>query len=234
MGVKLVTLDVWETLLKTRVVIEKTALCAKPENPQTIIESFYKCYPRLRWARLIGDMHPRRLVSYSQELVAKTANTPLTRLVECIEEAFSSVGVSEVAYLDALNTIPRLASKGYMIAVIGNTVFWPSSLTRSLLDRIGLSKYMKAQVYSDEVGVVKPDRRIFHYTCRLLDASPREAIHVGDNVSEDVGGALSAGMYAALVRRGSTTSLKVVREARLAVIPSLESLEDAIRALTHS
>jgi FMN phosphatase YigB (HAD superfamily) len=51
-------------------------------------------------------------------------------------------------------------------------------------------------VFSEEIGVRKPDAKIFHYTTRKLRAKPEETVHVGDNLKMDVWGAKCAGLRA--------------------------------------
>ncbi len=73
-------------------------------------------------------------------------------------------------------------------------------------------------VYSSEVGVEKPDRRIFQQRARPAGGGggPEAVLHVGDGRLEDVEGALAAGMYAVQVSRGRGRGL-----ASLAALPAL-------------
>lgn len=48
-------------------------------------------------------------------------------------------------------------------------------------------------VYSHEVGLLKPDARIYHLVCDLLDVAPEEAVLL-DDVQENVDGAKAVGM----------------------------------------
>lgn len=54
-------------------------------------------------------------------------------------------------------------------------------------------------VYSHEVGMSKPDLRVYELTCQLLGVQPAEAIFL-DDVEEMVSGAEEAGMQAILFR----------------------------------
>jgi putative hydrolase of the HAD superfamily len=51
-------------------------------------------------------------------------------------------------------------------------------------------------LFSDEVGVRKPDPRIFRIAAEKLGVAPNEIIHVGDNLKSDVWGAKNAGFTA--------------------------------------
>jgi putative hydrolase of the HAD superfamily len=65
--------------------------------------------------------------------------------------------------------------------------------------RIGA--YFRGSLSAREVGVGKPDVRIFHAAAELLQLAPEQILHVGDDESLDVLGALAAGMQTAWVNR---------------------------------
>jgi REG-2-like HAD superfamily hydrolase len=92
------------------------------------------------------------------------------------------------------DVLAELRDRGLNLAVISN---WDERLP-GVLAGLGIGELFSAIVYSGEVGVEKPDRRIFDYTIQLLGTSPERAIHVGDREVEDCEGALAAGLSAAL------------------------------------
>lgn len=69
------------------------------------------------------------------------------------------------------------------------------------LQRIGLAGYFRATVTAREFGVGKPDPRIFHAAAGAVDLFPHDVLHVGDDATLDVVGALNAGMQAVWVNR---------------------------------
>ncbi|WBY01616.1 HAD-IA family hydrolase [Ramlibacter tataouinensis] len=69
------------------------------------------------------------------------------------------------------------------------------------LQRIGLAGYFRATVTAREFGVGKPDPRIFHAAAGAVDVLPHDVLHVGDDATLDVVGALNAGMQAVWVNR---------------------------------
>lgn len=70
------------------------------------------------------------------------------------------------------------------------------------LARVGLAPFFRAAVSAREFGVGKPDPRIFHAAAGAVDVVPTEVLHVGDDATLDVIGALNAGMQAVWVNRG--------------------------------
>jgi HAD superfamily hydrolase (TIGR01509 family) len=69
------------------------------------------------------------------------------------------------------------------------------------LGRVGLAAYFKAAVSAREFGVGKPDARIFHAAASAVAVMPDEVLHVGDDATLDVVGALDAGMQAVWINR---------------------------------
>jgi REG-2-like HAD superfamily hydrolase len=93
--------------------------------------------------------------------------------------------------------LAELRSRGLRLGVVSN---WDPRLP-DLLERLGLSRHFEAVVYSSEVGVEKPDPRIFRTALLRLGIHPEAALHVGDGKLEDAEGAVAAGLRALLVDR---------------------------------
>lgn len=72
------------------------------------------------------------------------------------------------------------------------------------LKRVGIAEYFRAAVTAREFGVGKPDPRIFLAAAGAVDVMPEAVLHVGDDATLDVIGALNAGMQAVWVNRGDT------------------------------
>jgi putative hydrolase of the HAD superfamily len=59
-------------------------------------------------------------------------------------------------------------------------------------------------VISGEIGVAKPDQKIFRYALERAGVSPEEALYVGDSPVYDIVGAKGVGMMMAWVNRAKT------------------------------
>ena len=57
-------------------------------------------------------------------------------------------------------------------------------------------------ICSYDIGIPKPDPRIFRHTIDLLGVHPSEAVMVGDSLEADIKGALGAGLQAVLIDDG--------------------------------
>ena len=62
------------------------------------------------------------------------------------------------------------------------------------IDTLGIRQYMDAIVISEQVGIEKPDKRIFHTAVSSISVKPPEAWFVGDHPINDVLGADEAGL----------------------------------------
>jgi putative hydrolase of the HAD superfamily len=76
-------------------------------------------------------------------------------------------------------------------------------------------------VSSAAIGVAKPSPVVFEHALSLVGATAADAVHVGDSPSEDVAGALAAGITPVLIDRAGAGS----RVAGVRTIRSLHELE---------
>jgi putative hydrolase of the HAD superfamily len=90
-----------------------------------------------------------------------------------------------------------LRARGAFLVVVSN---WDVSL-HEVLEQTGLRPLLHAVLTSAEIGEAKPGGAMFRAALELAGAAPEEAVHAGDSVEHDVGGALAAGMGAVLVDR---------------------------------
>ncbi len=70
------------------------------------------------------------------------------------------------------------------------------------IEASGLRGLVDAVVISEELGVAKPDPRIFEHAMAGIDAVAADSLFVGDNPEADILGAMGVGMRSAWLRRG--------------------------------
>lgn len=123
-------------------------------------------------------------------------------------EAIATAKALDTEYLDILGSreyvcpgafelLDRLAGR-YLIGALTNGF---TNVQYKKLKSTGLDRYIQRMVISDEIGIQKPDFRIFRYAEQAVGASPDEILMIGDNPLSDVQGALSAGWKAAYYDR---------------------------------
>lgn len=62
------------------------------------------------------------------------------------------------------------------------------------IDRLGLRNDFDVIVVSEEIGIKKPDPRIFEAALKKLEVRPDECIYIGDHPKNDIEGAGKVGM----------------------------------------
>lgn len=94
--------------------------------------------------------------------------------------------------------IAAARAAGARVAVISNS----DGHVRAILARLGLVGGLDFVLDSSEVGVEKPDPRIFRLAAERAGVRPEEAAYVGDLYSVDVLGARAAGLRPVLLDPG--------------------------------
>jgi putative hydrolase of the HAD superfamily len=140
-------------------------------------------------------------------------------LAMAVYEAFGSAERWR-AWDDVRPAFERLRDRGVRVGVISN---WDRRLP-GLLDGLGFTDVVEVIVSSADVGLRKPDPRIFDLACERLGVEPGRSAHVGDHAYADVLGARMAGLAPILIdRHGGTLAPKAT--------PVIATLEDLDRVL---
>lgn len=101
--------------------------------------------------------------------------------------------------------------------ISSNTAFIKGSTLRKVLSALELSQFFEFQLYSDEIGISKPDKLFFELLLREVrkielnkDILVTEILHIGDNPKADIEGASSIGMNCFQVNSNSATILSLL------------------------
>ncbi|SEM59136.1 putative hydrolase of the HAD superfamily [Pseudomonas sp. ok272] len=62
--------------------------------------------------------------------------------------------------------------------------------------RLGLADYFTFAVCAEDIGIAKPDARLFHEALQRGGATAGSAVHIGDHPGDDIAGAQQAGLRA--------------------------------------
>jgi putative hydrolase of the HAD superfamily len=97
---------------------------------------------------------------------------------------------------DAVSPLARLKAQGYKIGRISDCApevprLWPETRLAPLVD---------VPIFSCQVGVKKPDPRIYRLACERLHVIPQHGLYVGDGSSHELIGASLVGMHPVLLR----------------------------------
>lgn len=94
----------------------------------------------------------------------------------------------------AQQTLAALRARGIRTALICDTGLTPGRVVREHLDRLGLLHHLEVLVFSDEMGVPKPNVKVFRAALEPLGVEANLCVHVGDIKRTDVAGGRGAGM----------------------------------------
>jgi putative hydrolase of the HAD superfamily len=175
------------------------------EGELPALRAWAPAYKREAWRRALADQSVENQ-SLAEELAQRFETERRAR-----REPFADVAGA----LDVLGD-------RFALAVVTNGA---SCLQREKLAASGLADRFDAVVVSGELGSAKPDPAVFAHALRALGAEPAEAVMVGDSLSNDVDGALAAGLGAVWVNRDGRPRPpdrpNLVEVADLAGIPAM-------------
>lgn len=222
--VRLVTLDLDDTLWPVRSVIER----AEARLQDWLAEhcpATARQYPSesLRALRLeVERMHPElrgdfiALRKAAIRLALRRAGDPESH-AEAAFAAFWSARHEIECFEDVIPALERLKSR-FIVAAVTNG--------DSDIQRAGLGRYFDFTLSAEKVGAWKPSREIFRQACARAGVKPEQALHGGDDIDCDVRGALAVGMHAAWINR-DRWSLRILSPPAITV-PDLATLADRL------
>lgn len=126
---------------------------------------------------------------------------------------------------DVLDVLRDIRERGYRLGLVSNVSLRPD-LMRADLEALGIGPLVDGTVFSSEVGVRKPDSRIFREALERVGAEPPEAVFVGDRLYDDVGGAQAMGMRAV-----QTTQFRAEEDAEATPDAVIEHLWELVPIL---
>jgi len=200
--IKLVSFDIWRTILdlsKFYNIVSNNIAAITKRDYNEVREIIDKAYKLALMARLKGKF--KRPVYDSAIFFAEALNIDVDTLFKAVAESIYDEGISNLVYSDVVPTLKRLRERGLKIALLGNVMFWPGMITRAILYRNGILKYVDVTLFGDEIGMQKPDKQVFCMLSDLASCNLNDIVHVGDSLMNDFAGALLAGVKAVLIKR---------------------------------
>jgi HAD superfamily hydrolase (TIGR01549 family) len=143
------------------------------------------------WADFIAPDWP----AAAREVVLAHSAALCRRLGELRNQWRVRPGVAEV--------LEYAAGQGTQLAVVSNTL--SGAVHRDFLERAGLADRFAVQLYSDEVGVRKPNPELILRATRSLAVDPDQCWFVGDTRSRDVRCGRRARVAVTVLMRSSRT-----------------------------
>jgi putative hydrolase of the HAD superfamily len=207
-SVKAVTFDLWQTLLFERDGAAQRRNEARCKNLSEALANVCLAVSaeQVRYAMkeassyLVKIWDTNRDVSHNEQL-RLLITTVLEkeqideRLIASLSFAYASPIFDVPPYInpDAVEVLDWLQKREKRMAIICNTGLTPSFALRRLLEDENVGRYFDTMAFSDELGIRKPDPRIFEHVALQLHLPASNIVHVGDNYRSDALGAKGAG-----------------------------------------
>lgn len=109
---------------------------------------------------------------------------------------------------DTISVLKELKNRGCTLSILSNTGFVKGVSLKIALTTLGMDRLFDFQIYSDEVGMSKPNEILFRHVLNAIHArrihnpiTDHEIVHVGDNLQADIEGARKVGIDAILINR---------------------------------
>jgi putative hydrolase of the HAD superfamily len=134
------------------------------------------------------------------------------------EEYLGRLGRCERLVPGALELLNHLKTNGYHIGILSNGFKGTQS---NKLKSSHIDHFIDLMVLSDDIGVNKPDRRLYDYAVAQAHTSSAESLMIGDNPDTDILGAVNAGWKALYFNR-------LGKPCSLPGVPIFDSLLDLI------
>jgi putative hydrolase of the HAD superfamily len=120
-------------------------------------------------------------------------------LADVLIERFDTIHKQDNLWRKMLPSTPRvlnaLRRQGLTLGVVSNS----DGRITAILQKCGIAELFDTVIDSHDVGVEKPDPRIFFLALERLNTRPDQAVYVGDIYGVDVVGSERAGLQALLL-----------------------------------
>ncbi|CAI8727581.1 MULTISPECIES: HAD family hydrolase [Bacillus] len=124
-------------------------------------------------------------------------------------------------YNDVRKCLDFLKNKGFELGIISNGDY---NQQVHKLKQIGIHHYFSHIITSSQVGVAKPDSKIFKEAAIRMNQDTKECYYVGDRLDTDAVGSKNAGMTGIWINR-----IDDKKHKDIITIHSLSQLEKAIK-----
>lgn len=148
---------------------------------------------------------------FYEQLLSELDFSFITKQNICKELAIDLVNSTNkyIFYDDVLTLIPYLSSK-YVLGIITNA--WPS--LRKVYSYNNLYKYFSVFLISSELGILKPDHKIFSHALDYLPNNSKDILYIDDKI-ENVNSSIQVGMQGKLLDRKKATLTQLLSELDL-------------------
>jgi len=189
MTTKAVIFDLWNTLA-----YNKDSKANPIVKLQEMLGLNLNIYREVEQGFMMNEFKTKRdaMISLCKHLGLK----PKQLLVDSLVHMWDNMQLNVTLFPDVAPILEKLKVK-YKIALLSNT----ECFSIKEFKEKGFGKYFDYTAFSCEIGLLKPDPKVFRLVLDKLGVKGDEAVMVGDNYQDDVLAAEKVGMRAILLKR---------------------------------
>ena len=126
-----------------------------------------------------------------------------------------------IFFKDVFEVLPRL-NQNYKLCLVSDA--WPS--LRNVYKKAGFYDYFDAIIISSEIGVTKPNEKMYKTAIKSLNLTSSEVLFIDDN-PKNCDGALNLGIKSIVLNRNtlSRSYIKYIKKSNLHVVKDMYKLE---------
>ncbi len=218
---------IWDFYANSKLALNEVYMQEKLNHYFQSFEDFYKLYAdynAILWERYgKGEVtkefvaferfrHPLLKVGVSNDELAERMNKEFLDILP--------TKTSLKPYAEELLNYFKKSSKTVTLISNGFT-----TIQEKKMKSANLNDYFDHIIYSENVGALKPDKKIFEYALHLNQAQPCETVMIGDNYHADILGAVNCEINAIFL---NNTKQKVVPHKKVVEILGLDEILEAI------
>ncbi len=173
-------------------ILELHGLMPVFKNVEQFWKSFEKHNDELWDLYRNGIIKKEYLRDHRFELTMNDFGTSNPELAQKLNEDFLKLSPKKTGLVDgAIDLLSYLKTKRYRMHILTNGFTHIQNLK---MKESGLQNYFEHLFTSDKIGTNKPNRRMFEYAVKCVNAKKSESLMIGDDLRVDILGAQGFGM----------------------------------------
>jgi len=189
--IKLIVFDLWDTLAYKDTFIRSTLQIFKKIKILIPYDKFVKIYEQSVQTKKWGSKYDA-YKNLCKNLGIETSDRNIKLIMFIRDRAEAKTKL----FPHTLSMLKQLKKQGYKIGLISNT----STFSIEPLKKTKLLDYIDYPLFSFDVGIIKPNPKIFKILLKKSKCKPEEAIMIGDTFEDDILPAKNIGMNTILFK----------------------------------
>ena len=170
-----------------------------------------------------GDITPNQHRSWLFENLRKflKLEDDAKTIRDNVKNNMKRINFKRVLLNNVSDILNQLSKMNFTLAILSNN----DGKVDQKCKQLGIYDYFELIVDSSNVGIVKPNLKIFNYTLKELGLEASECIHIGDLYGADILAAINAGIDPIWLNKAGATNYENIK------IPQIDELSQILDML---